>query len=182
MLAQARTIAITLRVFFLTLLALVSAARSSAASPTPPPVSPLFASLLPQLRAHAEIPIQLPAIYPAYGSGEGHLYAFVDTVSTNAYSVTVTYDPSLTGVSSSMYGRVAVAVAKGSIDTSNAARSKSVTLSNGAKALWIVPRCGASCSPTLITWDEGGYRFMISSKFAPTVQAYIDMANSMTTY
>jgi hypothetical protein len=149
------------------------------ASPTPnPTLNPVFAGVLPTIKADTQLPVMLPSLV-VNSSG---LYTYVDLVDANDYAVGLSYLKNCTGARYCEAGLVQSIPSPGSVSLANDTNTAIVTLNNGITAYIGTPLCGASCLPPYIEWISGNRDYSISFNGNLTNQNFIDMANSMTTY
>jgi len=141
-------------------------------------LNPLFETALPALHGHTNVPLRLPRLVLLYDPTQ-QLYARANTVDANHYQVVLSYAPDCSA-QACYAGSVLGEMASGGIDTSDSISVRNVTLKHKAQATIVTPRCGASCEPPSITWDEGPFRYSIS--LGASDDMLIDMANSMTAY
>jgi hypothetical protein len=149
--------------------------ESAAATP-----NPIFANVIPALKAQATVPVVLPATVLWDPSTLGTLYASVEHVNSTSYQVT--FNTAATcDASSCNEGALLSSVPSGSIDLSNYGSYQTVTLSNGDSACAAIPLYRQA---TTITWDDtaSNRRYELIFPVANFPADLVTMANSMTRY
>ena len=125
------------------------------------------------LKKRTSVPLRLPT-HIAAEPGEDQLYAVIESVSATAYDVEIAFDPECHTSSACHYGEVSgKTIKKGA----RHARGTAMKLAGGLTGYFVDAGCGASCSDSTLTWDEGSYRYMVTGK-AESAKVLVKIANS----
>src|SRR6185436_2515259 len=113
----------------------------------------------PALEKGTKVPLRLPTYFST--EGEDQLYAQVESATAKAYSVLIDFDPECHGSTACHFGEISgKAIANGA----RPPRGKPVKLAKKTTGYFVDGPCGASCSDSTLTWDEGGYRYTVAEK------------------
>jgi hypothetical protein len=122
----------------------------------------IFDSVLPALRQKTRVPLKLPS-YLATENETNPLYAIAVTVALKRYELQLAFTPDCTGGNVCRYGMVSgEVIAFGE----NRARGKPAKLARGITGYFVDAKCGANCSDSTLTWQQGGYRYVVGIKAA----------------
>ena len=120
----------------------------------------VFETVLPSLKAKTKVPLRLP-VYLATENESNQLYAIIESASPSEYEIQLAFTQNCSGGNVCHYGMVSGRAVgpKGSRP-----KGKEVSLTNGLSGYFIDATCGAVCSDSTLTWDEGGFRYTVGLK------------------
>ncbi len=135
-------------------------------------ISPVFNSVLPDLRRQHEVAVVLPTFIP--GTSVGPVYAIIERSDKPGYSVVLGYTPDCTGGNACRVGTVGgQPVSSGAADLTGT----TVKLTNGVTGYFVASTCGANCSDATLTWKQGQGVYTVGIK-AGKLPELTQMANS----
>ena len=135
-------------------------------------ISPVFNSVLPDLRRQHEVAVVLPTFIP--GTSVGPVYAIIERSDKPGYSIVLGYTSDCEGGNACRIGTVG-----GQPESSGAADLKGtkVTLNNKLIGYFVASTCGANCSDATLTWKQGQGVYTVGIK-AGKLPELTQMANS----
>lgn len=120
----------------------------------------IFDPILSSLRGKTRVPLRLPS-YLANEKETYPLYASIELVSQSAYKIQLAFTQDCTGGNVCHYGKVSGRAVKAG---QGRPKGETVSLTNGLAGYFIDATCGATCSDSILTWDEDGYRYTVELK------------------
>ena len=133
----------------------------------------IFERVLPMLRQKTRVPLRLPT-YLATETETYPLHAIVEAASPARYELQLAFTPDCTGGNACRYGIVSGRAVRRS---SKSLRGKPVKLAQGVTGYFVDAKCGANCSDSTLSWQQGGYRYTVGIK-AADVEMLRKVANS----
>src|SRR5205823_5800857 len=106
----------------------------------------------------------------------GALFGSIATVKPNSYYIGLDFSPDCNGANACHYGSLAGELAA-SLDPIS---GQKVSLSGGLTGYFTDAGCGASCSESTLSWEQGGVRYTVGVK-AAKVETLVKIANSAIT-
>jgi hypothetical protein len=139
---------------------LAVAIQTSAQKPSD---SAVFDPVLRELRGKTRVPLKLPTYLGGEQTEEWPLYAIVEEATPTRYFLQIAFSPDCSGGTACRWGG-----ATGERIGSQTERptGKPIKLSNRITGYFVDSTCGANCSDSVLTWDQGGYRYTVESKAA----------------
>ena len=122
-------------------------------------VDPAFRPVIEELRTKVSIPLRLPAKLPDLGQGSDPVYAIVERATAYSYTIVLGYTPDCNGASVCRIGSLSGAAAG-----QKKLRGKAVRLSRGITGRYTEAECGANCSDSVISWQEGRNQYSVGVK------------------
>ena len=133
----------------------------------------IFERALQVLRQKTRVPLKLPT-YLAAEEETYPLNAIIEFAAPKRYELQLAFTPDCTGGNACRYGLVSgQAVGR----KAKRMRGKAVKLARGITGYFIDAECGANCSDSTLSWQEGGYRYTVGIK-AANVETLRKVANS----
>lgn len=132
----------------------------------------IFDSILPQLQK-TKVPLRLPT-YLAIEEETTPLYAIVEKVTSNRYTIQLAFDPDCEGGGACSFGSLTGENAKRKIPV---LKGNQVNLSEDITGYFKDAKCGSSCSDSTLTWEQEGFRYTVGLK-AGKKETLIKIANS----
>ena len=120
-------------------------------------------AVLPELRAKTQVPLMLPTYLGNEQTEEWPLYAIIEEATPTRYFVQIAFSPDCSGGTACRWGGV---TGKKVGPTPRRPAGKPVKLTRGLIGYFVDSTCGANCSDSVLTWDQGGYRYTVESKAA----------------
>lgn len=125
------------------------------------------------LRQKTHVPLRLPT-YLALEEETHSLTAIIELATPTRYRLQLAFTPDCTGGNACRYGMVSgQAVGR----KAKRMRGKAVKLAKGITGYFIDAECGANCSDSTLSWQQGGYRYMVGIK-AASLEILRKVANS----
>jgi hypothetical protein len=143
------------------------------AMPTTPDA--VFTSILPKLKA-----TKVPVLLPADTNREGELgkpespYASIEDISSSRYEVELGYGSDCNGGGACHIGTI---VGEKLTAKSPKLKGKKMKLATGQTAYFVDATCGANCSDSKLSWEQGGFRYTVAMK-AEKPEILTKVANS----
>jgi hypothetical protein len=131
-------------------------AQQSASSDKPS----VFAPILQSLQAKTKVPLRLPG-YLATENETHALYAIVESASVLGYEIQLAFSEDCSGGNVCHYGIVSGRAIGTKV---NRPKGEKVPLANGLTGYFVDATCGATCSDSTLTWDQGGFRYTVGLK------------------
>lgn len=119
----------------------------------------VFQPLLARLKAGTEIPIRLPQEIP--DGGESPLYASLNEISPDHYSIELAFVPDCYGATACRFGEVS---GEKKTPRTPAPSGQKLTLTGGITGYFTPAVCGANCSDATLMWEQDGIRYTIALK------------------
>ena len=143
-------------------------------------VREVFEPVLPDLRAKTSAPLRLPTYLGIKDDGleSFPLYAIIEKATRSSYFLQIAFSSDCSGGTVCRWG--GVTGTKIGIKTRRP-RGRPVKLARGISGFFEDSTCGANCSDSVLTWDQGGYRYTVESK-AGALDFLKKVANSAIAY
>jgi len=122
--------------------------------------SSVFGPIMSSLQTKTKVPLRLPT-YLATENESHPIYAIIESVSTKAYEIQLAFTQDCSGGNACHFGIVsgrAIGV------RGKRPKGETVSLSNGLTGYFVDATCGAVCSDSTLTWDEGAFRYTVGLK------------------
>jgi hypothetical protein len=138
----------------------------------------IFEPLMPELRLKTRVPLKLPTYLGNEQTEEWPLYAIIEEATPTRYFLQIAFSPDCSGGTACRWGG-----ATGERIGSQTERptGKPIKLANGITGYFVDSTCGANCSDSVLTWDQGGHRYTVESK-AGSPEFLKKVANSAIAY
>ncbi|MEB3308856.1 MAG: hypothetical protein VKJ02_01335 [Snowella sp.] len=135
-------------------------------------VSKIFQPIIPSLKAKTRVPLRLPSYIPD-ADDSLPLYAVIETANSSSYSLILGYTPDCGGGNACRLGSLSGEFIK----KKQPLTGKRVKLMHNRTGYFTEATCGANCSDSTLTWQEGNYRYTVGIKVGD-IQSLTKMANS----
>jgi hypothetical protein len=133
----------------------------------------VFERILPALKTTTKVPLRLPS-YLATDEYTPALYAILESATPSEYQIQLAFKETCTAGNVCHYGRLSGRATQSSDDQPKGRREQ---LAKGITGYFVDATCDAACSDSTLTWNEGGYRYVVGLK-GERAEALIKVANS----
>ena len=138
----------------------------------------VVAAVVPELQSKTRVPLKLPTYLGDEQTEEFPLYAIVEEATPSRYFVQIAFSPDCSGGTACRWGGT---TGKRIGPKTRRPTGKELKLSRGITGYFVDSTCGANCSDSVLTWDQGGYRYTVESK-AASADFLTKVANSAIAY
>ncbi len=137
------------------------------------PIPKVFQPIIPTLKTKTKVPLRLPSDIPDVDDSLP-LYAVIETANSSSYSLILGYTPDCGGGNACRLGSLS---GEAIGNKRQPLTGKRVKLTQNRTGYFIEATCGANCSDSILTWQEGNYRYTVGIK-AGDLKSLTKMANS----
>lgn len=133
----------------------------------------VFQPIIPSLKTKTKVPLRFPSYIPD-ADDSLPLYAVIETANSSSYSLILGYTPDCGGGNACRLGSLSGELIK---NKKQRLTGKRVKLTQNRIGYFTDATCGANCSDSTLTWQEGNYRYTVGIKVGD-IKSLTKMANS----